>query len=148
MTMKTRKKVHIATILGLTFFMLTQYQNCAPPKATVSPQGDSSPVDTIDEVQANKPVFFAEKAVNLHTAAVSLSLDGVCSQLQDGSTLGWYLYDANAVEVANGSVACVMGGFHLDLEPVQNLECDKPYRVVARYGVGAPAETLVTRACH
>ncbi len=153
--MNVRKIVHISMVIVGSVFLVTQYQNCAPPSAGLnqSTNGASSlkgadsglPVTVIDPV-AKDPVSFNQKAVQSPNASQPVSIQGQCVTEHGGVSLGWFLYDGNQL-MNQGSADCVSDQFQIQVSKDQNLECGKLYRLSAAMGAGQQDEAAVSWAC-
>ena len=129
--------------------MLFQYQNCAPAGGARAIAGSEAPmpVGVIDQIGTSSAVRFTANKVQLNDAVDTVLLDGECDRIQEGSVVGWSVYDADGNDLANGSVNCEKGRFKVELTPTQGLQCGEPYQVSARAGIGLEGNVEVKRRC-
>jgi hypothetical protein len=152
-----RKAARVVLLLGLSGFLLVNYQNCTPTEMSSADQAslkggnqtdDNFPVSVIDDVKKDLAVSFTREKVEVQSQVNDLSVLGQCSPNQDGARLAWELNDpAQEHLLDRGFVTCDHGQFVVDLTPVQELECDHAYTVKAQLGLGEAGEVTVLRRC-
>jgi hypothetical protein len=165
--MSAEAKIKLAIYFALGVGLLVPFQNCAPtsssaPALATSPseQAASSsavganssssglPVSTIDNVNATTALVFVESSATGSASGPALSLNGICSQQQNGATLRWTLSDpASGEEIATDVMPCDQGSFSVEIAPAQLPQCGYAYSVKAVLGMGQPASATVSKAC-
>jgi hypothetical protein len=144
-----RKYTHLSILAMAGLIMITQYQNCAPAprNASDSYTDIDGAVHVINPVQTSGIVAFADKHVAVASAAASVVLNGSCRNDQVGSTFQWQLRDVSGNSLADGLVDCTEQGFEVEVAPMQDLDCESTYAVVAQFGVSESEAVLINRNC-
>lgn len=135
---------------ALGFLMLFQYQNCAPSMQSIDmakATGDSSPVSTIDDVNATTAVSFVHEKIEVTSNDAPTVIQGACDMKQDGAILGWRVHDAEDNELQRGYSVCEQGQFEVEMVPASELECEKSYHVTAKLGLGSAGHMELERRC-
>ena len=145
-----KRKFRDLSIIAVTgLIMITQYQNCAPaPKGMNETYADADgSVHVINPVETAGVVAFVDKKVAVASNAVSVVLDGKCRSDQIGATFQWQLRDSEGNSLADGLVDCTEQGFQVEVAPMQDLDCESTYAVVAQFGVSESEAVQLNRNC-
>jgi hypothetical protein len=146
--MNTRKLRHLTLITLSTAFVLTGYQNCAPaPMQGQESASIDGRVGVINPVTTAGAVAFVEKAVAVAPQAQSVLLDGMCRQDQIGAILHWELRSREGDVLTDGLANCTEEGFQVEIAPMQALDCESSYAVVAQLGVSESEPLEISRRC-
>lgn len=142
----SQRNVTIALLSMSLFFILTQYQNCAPqkPRAVASVEADSE-VRVIDDWSTQKLVL-TESRVEIHTSATDVSIDGLCKRT-DKSSLTWRLNDQGDQTLESGSSPCELGGFRMALNKIESLNCGEDYLLEVEHPSGEVGSLWLMRKC-
>jgi hypothetical protein len=144
--MNTRKLRHLTMITISMAFCLTSYQNCAPAPMQGQASSDG-PVGVINPVTTDGAVAFVEKAVAVAPLAQSVILDGMCREDQIGAILHWELRSHEGEVLTDGLANCTEEGFQVEIAPMQALDCESSYAVVAQLGVSESEPLAISRRC-
>jgi hypothetical protein len=146
--MNTRKLRHLTLITLSTAFLLTTYQNCAPaPMQGQDSAFSDGPVGVINPVTTEGAVAFVEKSVAVAPQAQSVLLDGMCREDQIGAVLHWELRSRDGEVLTDGLANCTEEGFQVEIAPMQALDCESSYAVIAQLGVSESAPLAISRRC-
>ncbi len=151
--MNWRKFKGMGSLGALGFLMLFQYQNCAPSMQTIDMSSkvtseESSPVSTIDDVNATTAVKFMNEKIEVMSNEAPTIVQGACDVKQEGAILGWRVHDAEDNELQRGYSVCEQGQFEVEMLPASELECEKAYHVTAKLGLGSPGHMELERRCN
>lgn len=142
----SQRTVTISLLSMSLFFILTQYQNCAPqhPGSIASVEADPQ-VRVIDDWSTQKLVLL-ESRIELHTSASDVTIDGLCKR-SDTSSLTWRLNDQGDQTLENGSSPCEMGGFRMALNKIESLNCGEDYLLEVEHQGGEVGSLWLMRKC-
>lgn len=141
------KVKNLAGLGALGFFMLFQYQNCAPAPGAIGAVPESSPVGVIDPITETSALRFTYSKVQVTNDVQSAVLDGECDRIAEGTIVGWDVQDDTGSR-SGGYVQCDRGRFQVEIAPSQELECGKVYEVSARLEDGTEGRTQVEMLCN
>lgn len=153
-----RKTRAILSFGLIGFVLLLSHQNCAPADSfatAAAPHGVAVeaplPVSIIDGSKREAALSFPFGEMELASNADHISLLGDCTETQEGSILGWRLYELSddgrqSAVVDEGRAVC--SGRHFVIETsTAGLACGRAYKAVARLGFGDPGEVVIHNSC-
>jgi hypothetical protein len=149
--MNKNKFRHLAVLLVLSVFMVTQYQNCAPAPGMSAGQNPFSdgPVHVINPVTTDNAVQFGQESVKVGAQENSASTVGYCREDQVGATIRWELRNSDQSVITDGYAECLSGGvFNVEISPMLSLDCGTPYSLVALLGVSESNAVEISRNCN
>ncbi len=139
----------ISLIFGLSFVM-TQFQNCAPQSADQYIQNDEedSEVRIVDDWIEDK-VVFVQPQLNIEASQVDVELYGFCDRKAIGNPYSWAIFseDEDGTSVIQGDSICERGGFRVQLEDTNSLECGESYKVYINDDSGPRDVMFISKNC-
>ncbi len=140
------------------FVLLLSHQNCGPADSFATaavPNGFAveapMPVSIIDGSKRDAALRFPYDEVELSARADKVQIHGDCTDSQEGSILGWELYeladDGRPLAVVDeGRAKCSGRRFAIETSTAA-LSCGRTYKAVAQLGYGEPGEVIVHNSC-
>ena len=150
--MLSKRKLNIMYIIGVMSLMMGGFQNCAeqpmPFEEGNLRGGNLDMVQVVDQWSEHK-LKFVESEVTVDEDEQQVMLHGFCHrQLADGENFVWDLVDSSGEDViTDGNSLCTGGGFQVELENVNDLNCDESYEIHVQSEDGEQDVMYLTKNC-
>lgn len=130
------------------FFVLSQYQNCAPaqPRSVASTASVEDPQVRIIDDYSSQKLALLESRVELQTSTTEVAIDGLCKR-KDTSSMKWRLNNQSDQTLEQGASPCEMGGFRMTLDKIESLSCGEDYLLEVEHPDGEVGSLWLTRKC-
>lgn len=132
------------------FFLVLQFQNCAPVKKTTRTGDDpnaSSPVHAID-YSSPGALTFQQQKLEIAPQAESASVRALCSLSLANAILEWKLLDpSGGPDIISGAAECINGRLQVDIEPAQMLACNIVYKLAVATSNQSAQSVNLERFC-
>ena len=139
-----RKWYRITLISFTGAILLAQFQNCAPA-------GSHMGTDVSDEIRViedwiEAKVTFVEPALDLQADVDSMGLEGLCAR-KGADLLMWQLNDDQGEVLFRGEAQCLGGGFALEMDQLNSLDCGNDHWLWVTTPEGEGAALRVKKRC-
>lgn len=142
--------MRFSLLLLIGTLLILQFQNCVPNQEqqfTNSCDGEPPPISTIDDVNMNTKVEFEMSELWMDFKTETFDVSGICSKDQDGAFLAWNILSSTDEKIDSGHSVCENGIFTVQLNNLQDLECDENFQLKARLGLGEEGTIVIGREC-
>jgi hypothetical protein len=149
-------KSHVSRtfIFSLTaFFMVLQFQNCAPVQKTTRAQEsnevDDFPVHSIGDYSSPGALTFPSQKLEVSKEADSASVSAQCSSSIANAMLQWRLLDpSGGPNILEGFAECINGQLDIDISPAQMLSCNLSYELAIATSAQSAQAISLSRNCN
>lgn len=135
----------LSAVIIMITILITQFQNCAPVQ-----EGELAADDEVQIIEnwADFKIAFIEELIEIQSTANQISIDGLCAGRGHSNEITWSLVDtvSGATVMDNQASSCERGGFHFVIHSLNQLECDRKYRLTALRD-GERDLTLIQKRC-
>lgn len=136
------------------FFMVLQFQNCAPVKQSTTTraqesQVDDFPVHAIGDYSAPGALTFPSQKLEVSKEADSASVSATCSSSIANAMLQWRLLDpSGGPNIIEGFAECINGQLDIDISPAQMLSCNLSYKLAIATSAQSAQAISLSRNCN
>lgn len=149
-------KPHVSRTIILSFtafFMVLQFQNCAPMKQTTraqeSEEVDDFPVYAIGDYSSPGALTFPSQKLEVSEEADAASVTAQCSSSIANAILQWRLLDpSGGPSILEGFAECINGQLDIDISPAQMLSCDLSYQLAIATSAQSAQAISLSRNCN
>jgi len=139
-----RRLFSIASMLGLSALVLSQFQNCAPA-GQLSSEDSASRVKVVDDFNKAQ-IRFGTEDIEVGDVSSMAEINGQCHHQFNGSVIQWSIWSETGDPVVSGETECKGGQFHVRLEDLEQFVCGEGHQLaVQAEGIGTASVTFIRR---
>ncbi len=143
-----RNVVSALSVLAVGF-ILTQFQNCAPPgKVTGDSPANEGSVRLVDDLNKTE-IQFSSLETEIEDSASATGVTGLCNREHNGAQLKWSVWDSDdgKLPLAAGQAKCSGGQFSVPLDQLDQFVCGIPHLLVVEGDWGGSTHAYFSRRC-